>query len=455
MSEPFYPKVLICSLIRINQNDNFNNSLLLKNLFVSWPKENLAQIYSGGGNDMEGFCGQQYHIAARDRRFGKIFFKWKREYADSLLTFSPVKPAGISEQRVDRREQVNQAAGRFVMTSGLYELLFKIRPSRQLIDWAKSFDPDIVLAQGYNLSFIWLPLILKKELKKPLAYFCSDDWPSYLYTLHDGMYGFTMPVLHRIVTKLSKRLFAATEVPFAFSHAMGHEYEQRYGKSFTILMHSDDLQRFERAEPMRVQPPGVRSIIATGAFDSTRWPLLLDLEAACQQLNQEGIRVQATVLVSRMSEEGYCRLGTCRHVELRADPGHDILPSYLKGADLLFLPETFDPIVAHGYRYSISTKAHLFMFSHQPILVYGHPENGLLQYASQEGWAEVLAERTPEKLKNALRRLLTDRNYCSRLVSRSDAVVRQNHDRTRNQNVFWQRLFSAVDPKRAHFHDHG
>lgn len=52
-----YPRVLIVALGCINADDNANNGLLLRNLFVGWPGESLAQIYSCGGNGNKGFFG--------------------------------------------------------------------------------------------------------------------------------------------------------------------------------------------------------------------------------------------------------------------------------------------------------------------------------------------------------------------------------------------------------------
>lgn len=439
-----YPKVLICCMSRINKNDIFNNNLLLRNLFAEWPRERLAQIYSGGSNGDEGFCGSQYKVGPNDRQFGKLFFRLKGEYADTSRTDFTAEPDPIAPQRLPQLRRLKQQAGRFLMDSGLYELLFKLRPSKQMIDWVDDFEPDIVLAQGYNLTFTWLPLLLKRQLNKPLVYYCSDDWSTYLYASKAGLCAVTSPFMRRMVENSTQQLLAATDVPFAFNDLMGEEYERRYGKQFTTLMHCDDPERFNRADPIRLHPPEIKSIVATGAFDDSRWPLLLDLEEACRQLNDLGIPVRATVLTARISEEGYRNVKACRFLELRDDPGHELLPSYLKGADLLYLPETFDPVVAQGYRYSISTKAHLFMFSHRPILVYGYPICGLVNYAQREGWATVVSEQKVDLLVNSLRSLLLDNLQCEEKVQVANKVVMHNNDCKKIHKLFRSRLSTLI-----------
>lgn len=426
--ERFFPKVLICSLTRINKADMVSNNLLLRNLFADWPRERLAQIYSGGSNDDEGFCDHQYQIGSQDRRFGKLFFKLKREYFDAALTAFSSESVCAATRRSSQANRLKQRAGRYLIDSGLYELLFKLQPSQRLVDWSEAFDPDIILAQGYNISFTLLPVLLKKQLKIPLTYYCSDDWPSYLYSSREGIRAITAPLMRRIVDRSTKRLLRATDVPFCFNDMMGEEYARRYGKPFTTLMHCDDPERFRLAEAIRLYPPEVKSIIAAGAFDDSRWPLLLDLEEACQRLNDIGIPTRATVLTTRITEEGYRRIKSCRFVALRDDPGHELLPSYLKGADLLYLAETFDPFFAQGYRYSISTKAHLFMLSQRPILVYGHPVNGLVNYARREGWACVIDQRNIDMLEDSLRSLLLDNEQREEKIQVAGAVAMRNND---------------------------
>jgi hypothetical protein len=209
-------------------------------------------------------------------------------------------------------------------------------------------------------------------------------------------------------------------------------------------MHCDDPERFFRAKPIRLQPLEVHSILATGAFDDSRWPLLLDLEEACHRLNNMGIPVQATVLAVHISKEGYRRINSCQFVKLQDDPGHELLPSYLKGADLLYLPETFDPHIAQGYQYSISTKAHLFMFSQRPILVYGHPACGLVNYAKRDGWAYVVEEQNIDFLVEALRSTLIDNEQRKKRMQAADQVAMRNNDCAKVRNIFHSSLLAIA-----------
>lgn len=439
-----YPRLLICALSRVNKLDNTNSNLLLRNLLAQWPRERLAQIYSGGDNGDEGFCGNYYHISAQDRIWGRLFFRLKGIYSDDSLFGSALNGDASVENDHKPETRLRGIAAKLLVDSGLYELIFRIHPSDKLLNWTKKIAPDVILVQGYNLSFVWLTHILEQHLHKPIAYYASDDWPSYLYASKVGLLAFTEPVMRRIVARSVTRLFKETDLQFSFNSVMGEEYERRYGKPFTPIMHCDDPERFRLAEPIRLYPPEIRSIIATGVFDDSRWPLLVDLAEACGRLNQEGISARVTVLATRMSKPGFNKVSSCRYVDLREDPGHDLLPSYLKGADLLYLPETFDEKHVRAYRYSISSKAHLFMFSQRPILVYGHPQTGLVTYARSKRWARVVDIRNSDLLFAALRQLLSDDAVREDLVSRAKEVALENHDCTSVRELFRSQILGVT-----------
>ncbi len=435
-----YPKILICSLSRINMHDTQSNNLLLRNLFYDWPREQLAQIYSGGENTDEGFCRHTYRIAEADRRWGSLFFRLKGTFSGSETTnFSSADQSAFSGQTT-MPARWRHSVGQYVMESGLYELIFKIRPSRTLMAWVAEISPDIIFAQGYSLSFVILPLLMKRQLHKPIAFYCSDDWPSYLYQSKRGMLSVVSMMMRKYLADATTTLLEESDIPFSFNSFMGAAYERQYGKPFTPMMHGDIPERFQRAPAIRLQPPDICSIVVAGGFDDSRWPLLMDLEEACRRLNHQGVCVKATVLATSFSPEGYSKIRACRYIEVRDDPGHEALPSYLKGADILFLPETFDKEIVRFNRFSISTKAHLFMFSRQPILVYGDPKTGLVSYARREGWASIVDQRNPDVLVAALREMVHGTSMRRSLISKADVVAMTNHDSTKIRKTFLTRL---------------
>lgn len=430
-----YPRVLVVAMGRINAVDSDNNGLLLRNLFGNWPRENLAQIYSSGDTEDPGFFGHYYKLGTQDRRMGRLFYRLKAE------------TLGDAANTIQARENaVTQAAAsvswarRLLVDTGLYEMIFTPRVSSQMQMWVQEFGPDVIFAQGYNLTFATLPVLLKERTHAKLAFFCSDDWPTYLYAGLLGEPRLLRWLIGPIVKKTVSRLLDATDVPLVFGQAMAEEYAARYGKAFTVLSHADDPRRFESAQPVRVHPAGTFSLMAIGNFNKFRWPLLLDANESCRSLNDQGIHVRVAVLSSAIDPQGARQLAQAAYIDIMDDSGNDLLPGYLKGSDLLLLAEGFDEGFVSAIRFSISSKAHLFMFSQRPIIVYAHSDTGIAKYASTHHWARVVSRRDPQTLTQTIRDLLTHGNEAIVLISQANEIARTFHSHEANQ----KRLFNAI-----------
>jgi glycosyltransferase involved in cell wall biosynthesis len=436
-----YPRVLVLALGRINAADTSNNGLLLRNLFGRWPGENLAQIYSGGDNGDEGFFGRYYRLGPQDRRLGRLFYRLKAEAQGEMAEVNTVTASGKTS--VASTASLRSLGKRLLMDTGLYELIFRPRLSREMLAWAENFRPDVIFAQGYNLTFTWLPMLLANSFQSPIVYYPTDDWSDNRYhpVLHPTP--FVSRLTRYAVTTSSRRLVDAATVRLAFNRPMQEEYLKRYGKEFTTLMHGDDFSRFEAILPRRLATPDERWIVCTGNFDRHRWPLLGDLDQACEILNVKGLDVRATVFPVNLPSGTASPANDFRHVHFEPCPSHTGLVSFLRGADILFLPERFDETVKL-IRLSVSSKAHLFMFSGRPIVVYSDPVTGIVRYAKEDGWAAVVDRRDPHLLADTFERLITDENERERLIAGAGCVAMKNHHLPIIQDSFCELLCSAI-----------
>ncbi len=431
-----YPRVLVVTIGRINAVDAANNSLLLRNLFGSWPRDYVAQIYSSGDNGDNGYFGQYFQLGPHERRFGGLFYSLKAMVKEkgfpppfgSSSTGTQVKPKSVMAE-------FSRTGGGILLNTGIYEIIFQPRLSKKMMKWVEEFKPDIIFAQGYCLTFTWLPLMLADYFRLPIAYYPSDDWPSDIYRSNN----MRIPVISRLVDgyvdRASHHLVAASSIRIAFNRYMKKEYMDRYGLEFSVLMHGDDFSRFNDAPPKRFASPDECWIVTTGVFNINRIPLLNDLEQACRILTDKSIKVKATVFTVSPHPDILRKLSGFRHVDFALCPTHDGLASILRGADILFLPERFDETAA-GIRLSVSSKAHLFMFSGRPIVVYSSPVTGISRYAKEDGWAAVVDHQDPLQLAQVFERLMKDDVYRQQLIDKACKTAINNHDLASNQLSF-------------------
>lgn len=416
-----YPRVLIVYLSCINKADQHNMSL--RNWFAEWPRDRLAQIYSGNEQGEERFCGHTFKLGPQERRWGRIFFRLRN--TELLRAGQPVIPesgTGAPVQRFGIRDVVRYRVGKLLVNSGLWEVLFKPVLSPRLLDWVRQFRPEIIYCQGYTLSFSWLPVQLRRKLGVPICFQTGDDWPTYLY--RDSCLAFAM---RPFVERAARQLAAYSSLNFATGDSMAAEYRARYGTLFEPLMICDNIDRFRAAMPWRAVEPGRISIVYTGGLGHGRWKSLLDLCAAAVVVRDYGFDVTVTAFASSVPKEAANILHDTPNLQIAPPPSHEQVPAVLKGADILFLPESFDPAKATAIRLSISTKAHLYMMSERPVLLYASPITGVADYAKREGWAYVVDRKDVNLLAYGLRELLSDSSLSQRFVQRGIEVALKNH----------------------------
>ncbi|TLU81968.1 MAG: glycosyltransferase family 4 protein [Chlorobium sp.] len=443
-SRDVLPRVLVVALGRINAQDSYNNGLLLRNLFGSWPRDKIAQIYSSADNGDKGYFSSYYRIGACDRRFGSFFYNFKINQENLLkndITYSNKQFFDIGIRR-----KIKNIVKLLFIDTGIYELIFCPKISKKMISWIENYNPDIILAQGYNLTFTLLPLLLKQKIGVKLSFFATDDWPTYLYS---GQLG--EPIIFRwlmrpIVKNIVNRLFSEVDAPFAFCQPMADEYALRYGKKFIVLNHLDSPLRFKKAEPHRIYSHEVITIIVIGNYNRYRWPLLLDVNDACHELHTQGMNIRIVVLSSSIEPEGITALSLAPYIDLFPDPGNDLLPSYLKGADILLLAEGFDSRFVSAIKLSVSSKAHLFMFSQRPIIVYSHPETGVARYARAMGWAKLVTNRNTNELIEAIRCIVENKEKSKSLIEKAYEVGLKCH----TSDVNAQRLIEGLSFSKAY-----
>jgi len=416
-----YPKVLIIYHSRINKADQHGVSL--RRWFADWPKENLAQIYSGGEVGKEVFSKYNYKLGQKDRRFGKFFFRLKGSSIGQSSYVISLDENFTKLNKFSFKALFKHKISKWLISTGLWELIFRPILSKEMKKFVVDFYPQVIYCQGYNLTFTWLPVMIHKKFHIPICFQTGDDWPSYLYK--DSLIAFAIkPVVHRAV----KSLLSKCAERLANGKLMADDYFEKYNMTFKPVMMCDDLARFREVVPIRVVSSDTRSIIYTGSLDNGRWISIIELCEAAKLIQIDGFKIMVTAFATHIPPEAVNKLREIDNLQIRPGPSHEELPSYLKGADILYLPETFDALLANAFRLSISTKAHLYMMSERPVLVYASPTTGIMKYANAEEWACTVEEQNLNKLAQGLLRLLTNTEYCKKLINRGLEVAAKNHD---------------------------
>ena len=160
MNDSKYPRVLIVYNSRINKADQHGVSI--RGWFRDWPKENLAQIYSGGEVGEEVFCKYNFKLGRKERRFGNFFFKLKGSSIGQSSYIVSLDENFTSLKKFSLWSLAKNKISEWLINTGLWELIFKPVFSKELIKFIEDFKPQIIYCQGYSLTFAWLPVMVHK-----------------------------------------------------------------------------------------------------------------------------------------------------------------------------------------------------------------------------------------------------------------------------------------------------
>ena len=120
------------------------------------------------------------------------------------------------------------------------------------------------------------------------------------------------------------------------------------------------------------------------------------------------------------------------------------LPGELSRADILFLPYSF----LEGSRGAVETafpsKTADYLAAGKPILVFGPKYSSLVRYASEQGFAEIVDEFSPDALARGIQRIVFSPSYRETLAARALEVFSANHDIKCQQRKFYTTLVRII-----------
>ena len=313
-----------------------------------------------------------------------------------------------------------------------------VRLSTLMAKFVNDFKPDIIYCQGYSLGFATLPMMIASRFSLPICFQTTDDWPSYTYR------SFPMAGLLR---QRTQQLITNAKVRMAFGEKMQRLYESRYGERFEVMYHLDDPQRFIVVSAVDNDQARITKqyrIVYTGTLALRRYEALQDLLVVVRLLQKNNQQIKIEVYCSGLPKDIPKELLDASEIEFLPLPSHNDMPGILASASVLFLPESFT-VAPELIEYAISSKAHLYMMSGRPILVYGPDYSGTVEYSTREGWGLVVNERNVFKLKEALTEIIEGGEGMLQLLTNAEECIKRHHDLTIGQNRFRNMLISLVD----------
>ena len=247
------------------------------------------------------------------------------------------------------------------------------------------------------------------------AYFISEltKTPLYIYLLDAYEEIEQQPIKKLIRHIFARRLFGSAVKIFVMSEPLRELLKEIYGVNSIVIPHPVELSKYSITEH-KENLCGKYKIVYTGMIYDAHRDCFLDLIKAIQDLPDVTLHIYTPRPVTSLAAEGIH--GNNVKVSFVSN---DEVPAIQKGADILFLPMSFNSPYPEVIRTASPGKISEYLAAGRPILVYAPAFSYVAQYARSCGFGLVVDQKDPSKLRQSISRLLNNEKLRTELVAKS------------------------------------
>lgn len=190
---------------------------------------------------------------------------------------------------------------------------------------------------------------------------------------------------------------------------------ERYGVESVVIHNPCDLSAYEGAASREPGGDGAVKVVYTGAVYEAHYDALKNLVAAIEALGRPEVKLHLYTAAAHdlLAARGIRGPAVVLH-------GHQpifAIPAIQQGADVLFLPFSFDTPYPELIRISSPSKVGEFLAARRPVLVHAPPDSFVSKYFREHDCGLVVDRDDPALLARELGRLLDDAALRDRLAA--------------------------------------
>ncbi|MGA8430733.1 MAG: glycosyltransferase [Candidatus Sulfotelmatobacter sp.] len=268
--------------------------------------------------------------------------------------------------------------------------------------------------------------------------------------VHDNFVDATaipLSATRRIMRRLTRKILLNASHVYAVSPEMQRLVFRECGVESEIQLPSTEaparLPRSDAASPRQSGPV----ILFAGTIGYTVrdcLDLLVNLIASGKLENYgvPGVRLHLCANVTDAEKRSYGWDNA--NVVCRGWVPQSGLANALSDADILFLPYSFSEPARDAVETAFPSKTADYLAAGKPILIFGPEYSSLVRYASEQGFAEIVNQSSPEALAAGIAKIALSPVYQAKLANRALEVFSANHDIERQRRKFYLMLKKII-----------
>jgi glycosyltransferase involved in cell wall biosynthesis len=421
------PRVLI---IGQTFTSDTGGGITLSNLFYNWPPDKLAIAVESKEDLNFTTCSNYYRIGYDELKMPFPFYLFQRKTKSGMVTENKTIGEAHVKQTSPLKENLKRYFDLALHYMGLFYWIYgNQNTSPALINWIKSFDPDIIYYQPNSYKSLDFVSEIHNEVPVPLISHVMDDWFSFAVKPSPLKWFWQKKLNDKV-----KKVFAATKLHLSICSYMSEAYLKRYGHHFIPFHNSVDVSFWLKDQGPRALNTPVH-ILYAGRIGYGLDAMLLKMANVIEDMAKEEHTILFEIQTKDQTHPLAKKLSGYKNVKVSEPIAYNALPRKFSDADVLLIPCDFDGPGVKFIKYSMPTKVSEYMATGTPILVIGPPETALVEYAKQ-GWAQVCQSDNPLEIKNAVNALITSETLRNKIAEKALSYAVKNHDRERVMHQF-------------------
>ena len=400
-----YPKVLIVGTYFEWVS---GGGITMSNLFKYWDKENLAVAAERIVGADDAVCNNYYQLGFKENRRRFPFNLWQKKNPSGRMHVQTKQIGSPIETKLGKAQRCYNW---FLHFFGLYHYTRQLQLTEAFENWLQHFSPSIIYTQLSSLESIRFVALLHQKYHLPIVVHIMDDWPSTI-----GKKGWLQFYWNKKIDRAFRDLLNQSQTLLSISEAMSEAYRKRYGKTFLPFHNPIQAARWGSHSKKDYRFEGTFVLLYAGRIGAGIENSLVELAAAIADLQLEGLPIELHVQTNS-NNRGLDKLRSFNCVKIKPPIDYDALPSLFASADVLLLPNDFDPSSISFLQYSMPTKASEYMATGTPILLYAPIETALAQHALRNKWAYVVTAHHKKRLSQAIKELYSNESLRQHLGS--------------------------------------
>lgn len=403
-----------------------SNGRTLGNLFVGWPKSDLAQFCVIAQDPNWDLCDNYFCL--EDKVVLKSFLKCKKATGRILL-----------KQETDHNSDTVRASigKKTLFKVAIRELIWSGKRwySKHLQKWLDDFNPEqIVFQLGDSIFMFEVALYISKSRNLPLLIYNTEGYYFFPRNWHQKTFadGWIFKLYRRAYRKKVESIMQIASHCIYLNDKLKEDYDKAFSAKSTVIYNSCSISK--SVQPLFSSAPPRISYLGNLGLD--RDSALIEIGSVLQEVNS----TYNLDIYGRADGQMQKRFKEACGVNYKGLITYDEVKNVISNSDILFHVETEKGYHERQLQYAFTTKIADSLASGRCFIVYAPKYLACSQYVKDNkcGWVAT----NKEELRDIIWRIIHDEESRDQIINNAVLVATENHDLIKNASKFQKILLS-------------